>query len=194
MGPSHTGLGPAISISDADCWETPLGTVPVDSALREKLLESLGIEADDVAHVQEHSLEVQIPFLQHLFKGFKILPITIMEQRLPQLVGLGEALARLGKGFSVIASGDFTHYEPLAAAREKDFGAIKKIEALDAEGFYKEVASKNLSICGLSPITALVQYCSKTGFKKGTLLHYDSSATETGDEAGVVGYASIGFY
>lgn len=194
MGPSHTGLGPMVSASAADSWETPLGDVPVDSALREKLLERLGIEADDVAHVQEHSIEVQLPFLQHLFRGFKVLPITIMEQGLSELLALGETLAGLGKGFSVVASGDFTHYAPLEIARKKDFGAIKKIEALDAKGFYKEVVSKNLSICGLSPITALVQYCLKTGFEKARLLHYDSSATETGDEASVVGYASIGLY
>ena len=194
MGPNHTGLGPMISVSGADFWETPLGTIPIDSALRKSLLEKLGIEADDVAHVQEHSIEIQLPFLQHLFKGFKILPITIMEQGQQELLGLGEALALLGKGFSAIASGDFTHYEPLAAAKEKDFGAIKKIEALDAKGFYREVVSKNLSICGLSPITALLQYCYKTGFGKGRLLHYGTSADETGDEASVVGYASIGFY
>jgi hypothetical protein len=194
MGPSHTGLGPMVSVSDADYWETPIGRVPVDLALREKLLEALGIEADGVAHVQEHSLEVQLPFMQHLFRNFKILPITIMEQRLPSLIGFGEALAGLGKGFSVVASGDFTHYEPLAIAREKDFRAIKKMEAVDAAGFYKEVVSGRFSICGLSPFTAMLHYCKKTGLAKGKLLHYDTSATGTGDEKSVVGYASIGFY
>jgi len=194
LGPSHTGLGAEISVSDADSWKTPLGEVGVDVSLREKLLKKLGIEADDLAHIQEHSIEVQLPFLQRRFKSFKILPITIMEHRLPELLKLGNALAGLGKDFSVIASGDFTHHEPLEFAKKKDLAAIKRIEALDIEGFYSEVVEKRLSICGFVPITALMQYCKLLGYKKGKLLKYDTSATETKDEASVVGYASIGFY
>jgi len=194
LGTGHTGLGPAISVSDADDWETPLGNMQVDSALRQKLLEKLGIEADDLAHIEEHSIELQLPFLQSLFKGFKILPINLMEYRLPELKALGEALASLEEGFSLIASGDFTHHEPLEIAKEKDLNAIKKIEAMDVAGFYHEVTSKHLSICGFAPITAQMYYCKAKGFAKGRLFHYDTSATATGEEASVVGYAAIGFY
>ncbi len=194
LSPSHTGLGPEVSVSDATEWKTPLGNVPIDTILREKLLAKLGIKADNLAHIDEHSIELQIPFLQKMFKEFKILPITIMEQRFEELEKIGNILAELGNGFSIIASGDFTHHEPLETATKKDHDAIKKIEALDVNGFHQKVVSENLSICGLSPITVLTQYCKKTGFEKGKLLHYDTSATATGDKESVVGYAAIGFY
>lgn len=194
LSPSHTGLGPEISVSDADEWATPIGSAPIDAKLRQRLLERLEIQADDLAHIEEHSIEVQLPFLQFLFKGGRILPITIAEHGLERLKELGKALSEIGGKFSVIASGDFTHHQQLQIAREKDFGAIKKIEAVDVEGFYNEVVDKQLSICGLSPITALMQYCKEKGFKRGKLLHYDTSASASGDEASVVGYAAIGFY
>ncbi len=157
------------------------------------MLGTLGIEADEVAHVQEHSVEVQLPFLQFRFKNFKILPVTIMAGRLPDLIALGNALTKLGGNISVVASSDFSHYVPLETAHEKDFAAIKKIEALDVEGFYSMVVQRRLSICGFAPITALMQYCKQQGYKGGRLLHYDTSATSSGDERQVVGYAAIKF-
>lgn len=193
LGPNHTGMGEVISVSGADEWETPLGRVQVDRKAREQLLKRLGIEADDVAHVQEHSIEVQIPFLQYLFKDFKILPITIMSQELDELIELGNRLAEL-KDIGVIASSDFTHFEPLETAREKDAEAIEKIRKLDVNGFHRIVREKNLSICGHSPITALMQYCKQKGLKEGKLLKYDSSATASKDKMNVVGYAAISFY
>lgn len=194
LGPSHTGLGEPISVSDADFWETPLGKVPVDAKIRTTLLEKLEIEADEAAHIQEHSLEVQVPFLQFLFRGFSIVPVTIMEHSFSELERLGRALAGIKADFSVVASGDFTHHEPLEQAREKDMAAIKKIETLDAEGFYQEVVSKNLSICGVVPITVMLHYAGEKGLTKGKLLHYETSAASTGDKSSVVGYASIGIY
>jgi len=194
LSPNHSGLGPAISISDARFWETPLGRIEVDKRLRERLLEGLGIEADGLAHSGEHSVEVELPFLQTLFKEFKIVPITLMENRLEKLLALGNMLASLGKDFSVVASGDFTHFESFESAKEKDFKAIEKIKGLDVEGFHRLVTENNLSICGLAPITAAMQYCRKKGMKEAKLLHYDTSATETGDKSSVVGYAAIGVY
>lgn len=193
LSPNHSGLGSAISVSDADEWQTPLGKIPVDGIVRKKLLGLLGIEPDDLAHIQEHSIEVQLPFLQFLFKDFKILPITIMSQDLNELIELGNALAGLKEDFSIIASSDFSHFIPLQAAKERDMQAIEKIKQLDVEGFHKMVMQRNLSICGHAPITALMQYCKQKGFKRGKLLRYDSSASTTGDETNVVGYAAIKF-
>lgn len=194
LSPNHRGLGPAISVSDADAWQTPLGNVPVDTNLREKLIEKLGIETDDLAHVQEHSIEVQLPFLLFLFKRFSILPITLMEHRLPELAKLAKGLAELKGNFSLIASSDFSHFVQLQTAKEKDIAAIEKINKLDVEGFHKMVLEQRLSICGFAAIVAAMQYCKILGFKKGKLLHYNTSATASGDEASVVGYAAIGFY
>ncbi len=193
VSPNHTGLGEAISVSAADEWETPLGRVGVDTGLRGKLLQKLAIEADDIAHVQEHSIEVQLPFLQFLFKRFTILPITLMTQDLEEITALGNALAELKGDNSVIASSDFTHFEPLQFAKEKDMQAIERIKQLDVEGFHKMVLERNLSICGHAPIAALMQYCKKRGFKEGKLLRYDTSASTTGEKSSVVGYAAIKF-
>ncbi|MBN2067855.1 MAG: AmmeMemoRadiSam system protein B [Candidatus Diapherotrites archaeon] len=193
LSPNHTGMGERISVSAADEWQTPLGKIPVDKKAREKLLAALGIEADDIAHVQEHSIEVQIPFLQHQFKEFKILPITIMTQNMGELKQLGGTLAEL-KGISIVASSDFTHFEPVESAREKDLAAIEKVKKLDLEGFHKMVMERKLSICGHAPIAALMQCCREKGIRQGKLFKYDSSATASHDEMNVVGYAAIGFY
>ena len=193
MSPNHTGLGEPISVSSADEWETPLGKIPVAAAEREKLLGALGIEADDLAHIQEHSIEVQLPFLQHCFSGFEILPITIGTQRLQDLLALGNAVSELKGKISVVASSDFSHFVPLETAEKNDLAAIKKITALDVEGFHGMVAREHLSICGSAPIAAAIQYCRKTGHKSGRLLGYGTSASATGDKNSVVGYAAIKF-
>ncbi len=194
LGPNHSGLGEEISVSDAGSWITPLGKVEVDKTLREKLLSSLGIEADDLAHIQEHSLEVQLPFLQHFFTKLKVLPITLGTHSLEKLALLGNALAELGENFSIVASGDFTHHETLDSAKKKDLAAIEKIKALDLKAFHSMVLERNLSICGLAPITAAMEFCKKMGLKEAKLFKYDTSATATGETESVVGYASIGFY
>ena len=193
LGPNHTGLGNEISISGSDFWETPLGKIQVNNELRKKLLTKLGIEADDLAHIDEHSIEVQLPFLQSLFQNFTILPITIMEHRLYELEKLGKALANIGQEFSLIISSDFTHQEPLETVKEKDMKAIELVEKLNGAGFHKMVLEKRLSICGFAPITAGISYCKEKGMSKGTLLKYDTSATASGNKESVVGYAAIKF-
>jgi hypothetical protein len=195
LSPNHTGLGEMISVSDADFWETPLGRVAVDRGLRQVILEKLGIKADGVAHVQEHSCEVQIPFLQFLFPEAKVLPITLMAQELSALEKLGSVLFEAcgGKNIGVIASSDFSHFVEENEAKKKDLAAIRLIEKIDFAGFHSLVMRQNLSICGFSPITALLVFCKKKGLKKGRLLKYGTSATVTKDKSSVVGYAAIKF-
>ena len=195
LSPNHTGLGEIISVSDADCWETPLGKIAVDASLRETLLKKLGISADDLAHIQEHSIEVQLPFIQFLFPDAKILPITLMCHDLPTLEKLGNALYEIcrGKSIGIIASSDFSHFIPEKSAKEIDARAIKLIEKLDLGGFHSLVTGRGLSICGFAAIIAAMAFCRKAGIKQGKLLKYDTSATATGDRGNVVGYAAIKF-
>ncbi|MAG21969.1 MAG: AmmeMemoRadiSam system protein B [Candidatus Diapherotrites archaeon] len=194
LSPNHTGLGNPISVSDADYWETPLGKIAVDLRMRNKLLEKLGIGMDDLAHIQEHSLEVQIPFIQFLFPKAKIVPITIMTHRINELEKLGSAIWSIGGNeVGVVASSDFSHFIPEQEAKKQDKEAIKLIEKLDYTGFHALVMEKNLSICGFAPIIATMCFCEKNGLKKARLLKYTTSASTTKDKSSVVGYAAIFF-
>lgn len=193
LSPNHTGLGARISVSPSDFWETPLGEVRADKALSEKIVENSSAEFDDLAHLGEHSIEVQLPFLQYQFKEFEIVAITIASNELEELIGLGNAIAELKANIAVIASSDFSHFIPLKAAKERDREALALIEALKVDEFHELVQEKNLSICGNAAIIALMQYCKKTGLKKGKTLKYSTSAEQTGDKSSVVGYASVVF-
>ncbi|MFH1257214.1 MAG: AmmeMemoRadiSam system protein B [Candidatus Diapherotrites archaeon] len=196
VSPNHTGVGERISVFPAGKWEMPLGEIEIDWKLSEKICLELGIEPDESAHIGEHSIEVQLPFLQFVYGNkFRLVAITIAENRLRELKKLGEAIANACKGESVslIASSDFSHFIPLKAAKKRDSEAIGFIERIDLDGFHKTVLEKYYSICGFAPITALMHCCKINGFKGAELLRYDSSATESGDEGSVVGYAAIKF-
>lgn len=197
LSPNHTGMGNEISIYPSGTWETPLGKVKINEQLSKKISELLGTETNAAAHLQEHSIEVQLPFLQCLFdKDFEIVAITIATQELQKLKELGQAIASATKkeNVALIASSDFTHFEPLEEAERKDKEVIKFIEKLDIENFHKKVIGEQLSICGHSAIVALLQYAKETGKTKARLLHYDSSAGTTKDSSSVVGYASIALF
>ncbi len=191
LGPNHTGLGAPISISPHSTWITPLGEIPVDLEKAEEIAKKIG-ELDYLAHIGEHSIEVILPFLQYRFKKFKILPITLASNNLEELLELGKALSKL-KDVSLVASGDFSHFVPLATAREKDSEAIELIEKLKAEEFFQLVKENSLSICGVAPITVAIEFAQRKGLTRAVALEYASSADVTGDKSNVVGYASIEF-
>lgn len=194
LSPNHTGLGEVVSIYPEGEWETPLGRVKVDSKAAEKISEKLGVGQDAIAHIQEHSAEVQLPFLQGTFKNFSIVPIAIMARDLETLKEIGKAVWEVcGNDVGVIASSDFSHYVPLEDARKKDSAAIRLIEKVDVGGFHRMVESQHLSICGASGIIAAMEYCRLRGIKSGKLLKYSTSADTTKDETSVVGYAAIKF-
>ncbi len=193
--PNHTGLGSEIAVSASKRWITPLGHIEVDTKLAEEIVASGSASFDELAHIGEHSAEVQVPFIQYLFKNAKILPITIGTDNFEVLLRFAESLVKASRKncFSLIASSDFSHFVPLKYAKEKDMKAIEFIKKLDVEGFYNYVLEQRLSICGYAPITVTLHYCKMKRRKKAVLLKYDTSAKVTRDEANVVGYASIIF-
>ena len=191
IGPNHGGMGPAISIYPSGEWETPLGTVEIDSELAEKIAGEKFV-LNEEAHIYEHSVEVQIPFLQHIFKEFKIVPICVMEQRLNSMRGLGEKLAQvLGEGHMVIASTDFSHYVPNEEAYKRDFKAIDAIKSLDEGALFEAVEKYDISMCGYGGVAAAIVYSKLKGAKEGRLLKYMTSGDVTGDKSAVVGYGSL---
>ncbi len=191
IGPNHGGMGPAISIYPSGEWETPLGTVEIDSELAEKIAGEKFV-LNEEAHIYEHSVEVQIPFLQHVFKEFKIVPICVMEQRLNSMRGLGEKLAQvLGGGHMVIASTDFSHYVPNEEAYKRDFKAIDAIKSLDENALFEAIDKYDISMCGYGGVAAAIVYARAKGAKEGKLLKYMTSGDVTGDKSAVVGYGSL---
>jgi hypothetical protein len=198
LSPNHTGYGEEISVYPEGKWVTPLGKTEVDvKAVKEITANFAEAREDEVAHLGEHSIEVQLIFLQYLFKDFKIVPITLMTENEMKLKKLAEALIEAEKEcrkFTLIASSDFTHFLPEENAKEKDFKAIELIKKIDVKGFHNLVEKERLSICGHSPIEVLMNYCKRKGIKKAELIHYSNSGKVTGDKASVVSYASIGFF
>lgn len=201
IGPNHTGLGGAISIYPGGEWETPLGTVKVEE---EFVRELCGVESflsmDEDAHIYEHSLEVQIPFLQYIYgrvgREFRIIPITMMYQTLDGVKILGEALykvlsSRDISNYLVIASTDFSHYVSARRAYELDNVAIKHILNIDPEGLLSSVYKLNISMCGYGPVGVLLYLAKKFGGYGAKLLKYGHSGEVVGDESSVVAYASI---
>ncbi len=192
LGPNHTGIGEGVAISDL-AWRTPLGIVEPDFEIIDELAEHHIFSIDNSAHAWEHSIEVQLPFLQYIFGDFQFTAICIKNINFEVVSIVGEVLADLSKekDILVIASSDFTHFESAESARKKDMPAINLINNLDAAGFHSYVVQNNVSICGLGPITAALSFAKSSGATKGNLLKYANSGDVSGDHRNVVAYASI---
>jgi AmmeMemoRadiSam system protein B len=197
FSPNHTGLGSALAIMDEGVWRTPLGDVEIDAPTANQILrESRIIDVDDSAHASEHSIELQIPFLQYLYgSSFKFVPICFLMQDLESSREVGQAVAKAlaGKNALVIASTDMTHYEPQKSAERKDKMAIEAAIKMDEEQYYSTVESYRISTCGYGPTIAAITAAKALGANKAQLLCYKTSGDVTGDFSAVVGYASIAF-
>lgn len=195
IGPNHHGLGQPVALS-RDSWKTPLGVVEPDLKLADLLSGSI-IEYDETAHRHEHSIEVQIPFLQKRFQGFKILPICMGLQDEKTALEVGQAISKaalkLNRSCIVIASSDFTHYEPQETARKVDAKLLEAILNMDAASLYDRVYRYQATACGYGPIAATIAAASELGAKAGRLLAYATSGDVSGDYSQVVGYAAIAF-
>ncbi|HBT40238.1 MAG: Uncharacterized protein XD58_0407 [Thermotoga sp. 50_1627] len=194
LGPNHTGYGARIGVWDKGSWSTPLGEVQVCEAAAQKLLEECREASADVrCHMVEHSLEVQLPFLQYIFKDFEILPVTMFPLSLQVCKSLARALDELFRNFSstvLVVSSDFNHYEDDATTKRKDQLAIEEILRKDPEGLYRVAANERITMCGLSPVACLLYMQS---FSKARLLKHATSGDTSGDRSHVVGYASLIF-
>jgi len=197
LGPNHSGSGSALAMMKEGVWRTPLGDVEIDSSTASAILGASNIiDADDSAHAFEHSIEVQLPFLQFLYgASFKFVPICFLMQdlRSSREVGLSVAKALEGKNAVVIASTDMTHYEPQKMAEEKDKATIDAVLKLDEERLYSTVETQNMSMCGYGPTIAAITAAKALGAKKAELLRYKTSGDIVGDYSAVVGYASMIF-
>ena len=195
LGPNHHGRGAAIALSATD-WQTPLGVVPVDQTLIDLLLE-LGpmVEVDETAHAAEHSLEVQLPFLQRLQPHLKIVPLVLSQLSFAECQALAASLAAAisaaGGDHLLVASSDMSHYESREAASRKDHLALAAIAAMDAEALYRTVFSERISMCGVIPVVVAILAAQRLGAEHAELIGYTDSGYVTGDSQQVVGYAGV---
>ncbi|MCS4541856.1 MAG: AmmeMemoRadiSam system protein B [Euryarchaeota archaeon] len=195
IGPNHTGVGSGVAIMVEGAWQTPLGTVEIDSDLAKQIIKkSETIDSDETAHYSEHSIEVQLPFLQHIYnEKFKFIPICMMMQDLDTAREVGKAIAVAAKDKNVVilASTDFTHYESQKIALDKDLKAIDAIINLNETKLVERVIGLNISMCGYGPVAAMIVAAKNLQAKEGKLLKYATSGDITNDYSHVVGYGSI---
>jgi len=193
--PNHTGRGAPMAIMSSGEWLTPLGRVPVDSAMARLLRRSCHLLMEDAeAHEEEHSLEVQLPFLQRSVGEFKFVPIAIGVGGYSGLESLGHSIAQAvgpTAPVMIIASSDMNHYEPDSLTRAKDRKAIDKILALDPPGLYEVLRHDDISMCGYGPTIAMLTAAKDLGARTAELIKYATSADTSGDRDAVVGYAGI---
>ncbi len=197
IGPNHTGLGSPVAVYPEGVWETPLGEVPVDADLASEVLRnSRFARADASAHDSEHSIEVQLPFLQYLFGNtFAIVPIAMLYQTPKVAEDVANALVKavdaLRRDIIIITSSDMSHYEPHEVAVRKDRMALDRILKLDPDGLYDVVLKKNITMCGVGPVMTALRASLAWGASSAELLKYATSGDVTGEKSWVVGYATV---
>jgi MEMO1 family protein len=196
LGPRHFPRGAPLAILSDGAWQTPLGMAPIDRLLAEKIVRAFPLLREDaVAHSAEHSLEVQLPFLQRLAPSFAFVPIVIGPAQWEPLEALGHALASViaaeREPVLLIASSDMNHYESDAVTRVKDRKAIDRILTLDACELFDTVRDENISMCGYAAAVAAVIVARELGATGAELVRYATSGEVNGDLGEVVGYAGM---
>lgn len=195
IGPNHTGLGEKASLMSSGVWEIPTGAVKINNELASLLLDSKAFSDDRFAHMMEHSLEVQLPFIKSLNPNAAIIPITVMHADRAACSEMGakvaEAVRAYDKETLIIVSSDMNHYEPDKRTREKDRLAIDRVLKLDADGLLKVTDEKDISMCGVIPAAIALNAAKLLGAKNARLVKYSTSGETSGDFEHVVGYAGI---
>jgi AmmeMemoRadiSam system protein B len=207
LGPNHTGMGSGVSVMTEGSWKTPFGTVALNGVIG-KMLQKGIIDSDERAHAYEHSIEVQLPFLQYLAKGmsFDFVPVCMMMQDTQTALEVGEILAsvlrKMKTNVTIIASSDFSHagfnYQSMPPegmrvdtyAEQQDRLAIEKILAMDPVGLIRTVEDHDITMCGYGPVAAMLTATKTLGATKAELLKYGTSY-EVHPDSSCVGYGSI---
>ncbi len=196
LGPNHTGLGVPGALMREGAWRVPGGVVPIAGDLATALLEATPELRDDrQAHLREHALEVQLPFLHRRQPALAVVPITLGRTDPAFCRAVGEAVGRIVAAWPepvlLVDSTDLNHYESQAVSERKDRLAIEAIQALDPDGLWRVVQTHQISMCGIAPSQALLWAAPALGVGTARLVRYQTSADVSGDRARVVGYAGL---
>ncbi|KAF0218544.1 MAG: hypothetical protein FD174_2844 [Geobacteraceae bacterium] len=196
LGPNHHGIGARAALYPGGGWLTPLGTVSVNRPLAELIKKhSPLVEDDAAAHHYEHSLEVQVPFLQYTRPDVTIVPLCLGFGDFAGCSALGKGIAQaiqeFGKEVLIVASSDMTHYEPADEAKKKDDLAIMEVLALNPEGLLKVCRDRKITMCGVIPAVTMLVAAKELGAGHARLVSYATSGDVTGDSRQVVAYAAL---
>lgn len=191
--PNHTGEGARVALWPDGAWRSPLGRMPVDAEMAGELLAAGAATSDRAAHLHEHALEVELPFLQLRRPDVALVPLCLGSLGWAECRALGTALARVARrrGALLVASSDMSHYVPASVARKKDGRALERILALDPEGLHAVVQQEHITMCGFVPATVMLVAALELGAREAELVRYATSGDVTGDDASVVGYAGV---
>ena len=195
LSPNHTGFGSEISVYNEGEWNTPLGNVKVDSEFANSIIEFSDIaSADFTAHVHEHSIEVQLPFLQYFTNDFEIVPIVMSKQNFSTSNDLSNAIFKAGnksdKSYCVMASTDLSHFNNQEKANKVDGFVLEDISEMNEFKLFEEVVQYNITMCGYAPVMTTISISKLGGKNSCEILAYRTSGDVTGDFSSVVGYAS----
>ena len=198
LGVRHSPVGEDLAILSEGAWRTPLGDAPVDEALAQRVKAACsGLREDSIAHGREHSLEVEIPFLQILDPDFSFVPVAVGTLCFEELQELGIGLVRViresQEEILVVTSSDMNHYEPDETTRIKDAKAIDRMKAVDAKGLFEVCRKEKISMCGLGPAVVMLTAMKELGITRGEVVRYATSGDVNDDRDAVVGYAGMIF-
>jgi len=196
LGPNHTGMGVPLSVWNRGQWLTPMGAMEIDEGLADALIAADSrLTADRAAHVQEHSLEVMLPFLCAIKDSFTGVPLAVAEHKLSELSGVAKNISKVLKSWSspvsMVVSSDMSHYVSHDRAKELDSMALSPVLELDPVGLYSTVRERGISMCGVLPMTLGLLVALEMGAKKAELAAYATSGDASGDYSKVVGYAGV---
>jgi MEMO1 family protein len=199
LGVRHQPQGEPLAILSEGAWRTPLGDAPIDSDLALLLRNACrSLREDAVAHSREHSLEVEIPFLQELDPAFSFVPIAIGHLRFEELEKtgreIGRALAEVSEDVLLVTSSDMNHYEDDETTRWKDHMAMERLLQLDAKKLYQTCTEERVSMCGLGPAVVMLSALKALGVQNAQVVRYATSGDVSADRSAVVGYAGMIFY
>ncbi|MFB6200503.1 MAG: AmmeMemoRadiSam system protein B [Halorhabdus sp.] len=199
FGPNHEGIGTAAAVAPHDRWRTPLGTVPIDDDLATALVEDSDVATFDAqTHAGEHSIEVQLPFLQYRLDDLAVVPVCLTRLGRDRAEQLGRdiagAIERSGREAIVVSSTDLTHYEPHEKAVKADEPVLEAIEALEVDTIERAVTEEGHSMCGPWATVAGLVAARKRGATEGERLQYATSGQTEGRRDRVVGYCSAALY
>jgi len=199
LGPSHRAYFEGVALWDRGCFETPLGRIDIDEETAREIVNIGGIIKPNMdTHREEHSLEVQLPFLQSVLDNFRIIPLIMGIQTSSACKKLVQSISKIlqasKKSFLIVGSTDLSHYYPYADAKKLDDVIVGHLGSFNIPGMVKDIETGKTEACGAGPIIATMMLSEKLGADHGTVLKYANSGDVSGDKSGVVGYVSAVFY